>query len=51
MKEKTYYIEVKLTFDNAIQAKSKKEAIEIVKESMVDEYGICPEDNEIKVTQ
>lgn len=44
---KKYSITVKLTFENYITAKNKKQAVNITKESFENEFNIKLHDNEI----
>ena len=45
--EKEFYISVELKFDHLITAENKEEAIQIVKDTMLQDYGIHVEDSEI----
>ena len=47
-KLKNYQFVIKLEFGQIEEAKSKKQAIEQVKESFLDEFNIRVEDNEIE---
>jgi hypothetical protein len=45
---KQYYAIVKITWSNfGVEAKNKKEAIKVLKETYLDQYGIELEDKEI----
>jgi hypothetical protein len=44
---KEYRVEVKLVIDNFFQAKNKKEAIKLVKQSFLQQYDIELENSEI----
>lgn len=49
MKEKDFYLQVTLKFDNLIPAETLEEAIEILKESFKEEYRLDITDKEITV--
>ena len=45
--EKRYYADIKITWGCSFNAKNKKEAIQYLKESYKDDYGIDLKDDEI----
>ena len=47
MKDKKYYAKLKLEFDYCFESSNKKEAIEFLKDSFKDDYGIDLQDDEI----
>ena len=47
MKEKMYYADVRIEFGVSFDAKNKKEAIEFLKDSFKDDYGIDLREDEI----
>ena len=47
MKEKMYYADVRIEFGMSFDAKNKKEAIEFLKDSFKDDYGIDLREDEI----
>lgn len=46
---KVYTIETKLVFVQEVEAKSKKEALDITRGTFADEYNLEPSDDEMKV--
>ena len=49
MKKKNYAYEVTLRFTGSFKSVSKKDCIEMIKDGIADETGICPNDKEIKI--
>ena len=47
MKDKRYYADVRIEFGMDFDARNKKEAIEFLKDSFKDDYGIDLQDDEI----
>ena len=47
MKEKMYYADIRIEFGLSFDAKNKKEAIEFLKDSFKDDYGIDLMEDEI----
>ena len=47
MAEKQYYADIKITWGCSFSANNKKEAIQFLKDSYKDDYGIDLEDDEI----
>ena len=47
MKEKMYYANVRIEFGMSFDAKNRKEAIEFLKDSFKDDYGIDLREDEI----
>lgn len=47
MKDKMYYADVELKFGMSFDAKNRKEAIQFVKDSFKDDYGIDLREDEI----